>query len=85
MNNTSETMPKYMTIKQWVSKFGYFPEGGLRHLIFSNPSFNQRVVKRVGKKVLLDVQALENWIGEQQQDFDCQLPPTKVGSLSRQA
>lgn len=55
-----------MTVKQWVLTFGYIPEGGLRHLIFSNPSFNQRVVKRIGKrKLLLDIQALENWIEEQ--------------------
>lgn len=65
MNAASETMSKYMTVKQWVSTFGYIPEGGIRHLIFKNPSFNQKVVKRIGKKVLLDIQALENWISEQ--------------------
>lgn len=56
---------KYMTVKQWVTTFGYIPEGGIRHLIFSNPSFNQRVVRRLGRKVLLDIQELENWISEQ--------------------
>lgn len=56
---------RFMSIKQWVTNFGYIPEGGIRHLIFSNPSFNQKVVKRIGKKVLLDVIALESWILEQ--------------------
>lgn len=28
MNNASEIIPKYMTVKQWVSAFGYIPEGG---------------------------------------------------------
>lgn len=59
------TTSKYMTVKQWVSAFGYIPEGGIRHLIFNNASFNQRVVKRIGKKVLLDINALESWIEEQ--------------------
>ena len=58
-------IPKYMSVKKWVSTFGYIPEGGIRHLIFSNPNFNEKVVRRIGKKVLLDVQALELWISEQ--------------------
>lgn len=58
--------PKYMSIKQWVSTFGYIPEGGIRHLIFSNPVFSSRVVKKLGKKILLDTQAMEEWISEQQ-------------------
>lgn len=58
-------LPKYMSVKEWVATIGYIPAGGIRHLIFANPSFNKKVVKRVGKKVLLDVQALELWISEQ--------------------
>ncbi len=50
-------VPRFMTIKQWVSAFGYIPEGGLRHLLFTNESFNKRVAKRIGRKVLLDVTA----------------------------
>ena len=57
---------KFMTIKQWVETYKCIPEGGIRHLIFSNPSFSSRVVKKLGKKILLDTQALEEWISEQQ-------------------
>lgn len=60
-----EINSKYMTIKQWVSTFGYIPEGGLRHLIFTNKDFEHRVVKRIGRKIILDIQALEDWINEQ--------------------
>lgn len=60
-----EINSKYMTIKQWVTTFGYIPEGGLRHLIFHNKNFEHRVVKRIGRKILLDIQALEEWVGEQ--------------------
>lgn len=65
MQKKDATTPKYMSVKQWASTFGYIPEGGIRHLIFKNPIFNKRVVKRIGKKVLLDVEALELWISEQ--------------------
>ena len=57
--------PKYLTIKQWVDRFGFIPEGGIRHLIFSNDAFNRKVVKRVGSKILLDVEALYEFIEEQ--------------------
>lgn len=57
--------PKYMTVKQWVKKFGFIPEGGVRHLIFSNDAFNKKVVKRLGSKILLDVQAIYDFIEEQ--------------------
>ncbi len=56
---------KYMTVKKWVSTFGYIPEGGVRHLIFSNKDFEKRVVKRIGRKILLDVHAMEDWISGQ--------------------
>lgn len=54
-----------MTVKQWVSVYGCIPEGGIRYLIFKNKDFEKKVVKRLGRKVLLDVQALETWIAEQ--------------------
>ena len=55
--------PKYLTIKQWVKTYGFIPEGGIRHLIFTNPEFNKRVVRRIGKKkIVLDVQALFDFI-----------------------
>ena len=56
---------KFMTVKQWAETFGYIPEGGLRHLIFHNKDFEKRVVKRLGRKVILDVAALEAFVAEQ--------------------
>lgn len=56
---------RFMTIKQWCNKFSYFSEGGLRWLIFNNKDFEARVVRRVGKKIFLDVQAIDEWISEQ--------------------
>jgi hypothetical protein len=63
MQSTAEA--RYMTVKQWVSTFGFIPEGGLRHLIFTNKDFERRVVKRLGRKIILDVQELNLWLSEQ--------------------
>ncbi|MDP1607812.1 MAG: hypothetical protein Q8L98_00680 [Chlamydiales bacterium] len=59
--------PKYLTIKQWVAAYGFIPEGGIRHLIFSNDAFDKKVVKRIGSKILLDVHAFYEFIEEQNQ------------------
>lgn len=64
---TLQTAMRYMSIKQWVSTIGYIPEGGIRHLIFSNKDFRKRVVRKVGKKILLNIKELEAWIEEQGQ------------------
>ncbi|MCE5317472.1 MAG: hypothetical protein LLG04_08970 [Parachlamydia sp.] len=56
---------RYMTVKEWCANVGYLPEGGIRHLIFSNPEFCKRIVRRVGRKILLDCSALEQFIAEQ--------------------
>lgn len=41
-----------------------YPLGGLRHLIFTDPKGFNRVVRRIGRKVLLDVNAFHEWIDE---------------------
>ena len=65
MDHFLETItPRYLTVKQ-VAAMGFIPEGGLRHLIFSNPEFNRKVVKRLGKKVLIDLPAFYDFINAQ--------------------
>lgn len=59
---------RYLTIKQWLAEYGYIPLGGLRHLIFKSKSFNDKVVKRIGSKIILDVLALDEWIEEQNKE-----------------
>ena len=56
---------RYLTIKQTAQKYKIFPEGGLRHLIFLNKdNFRDKIVKKIGKKVVLDTEAFMNWIAE---------------------
>jgi hypothetical protein len=40
-------------------------EASLRWLIFSNPEFNRACVRRVGRRVLLDLDAFETWLDQQ--------------------
>lgn len=59
-----KTDQKYLTVKQTAQTFKCFSEGSLRHLLFSNTSFREKIVKKVGKKVLIDTEALMKWIEE---------------------
>ena len=59
-------VPKYLTVKRFAAEYNFITEGGLRHLIFSNAIFNDKCVKRVGKKILLDVEAVFEFIANGQ-------------------
>lgn len=55
----------FLTMKQWLAKHQAIPEGGIRHLIFTNKdNFNSRVVKKLGRKILLDEEAFLDFINE---------------------
>jgi hypothetical protein len=55
----------FLTMKQWLEKYQSIPEGGIRHLIFTNRNnFNARVVKKLGRKILLDEEAFLDFINE---------------------
>ncbi len=56
-----EKEKKFYTVAQWPHSWP--PEGGLRHLIFNAETngFN-KVVKRIGRRVLLDEAAFFQWI-----------------------
>lgn len=62
--NTLQT--KYYTVKQFAKEEGFISESGLRYLIFNADTngFN-KVIKRIGRKVLIDVQAFYEWVEEQ--------------------
>lgn len=65
-NEKVNTMDKkYYTVKQFAEKFGFISESGLRYLIFhaDKNGFN-KVIKRIGRKVLIDYQSFQEWIEE---------------------
>ena len=65
MSTTFNHPKSFLTLKQWLEKYKAIPEGGIRHLIFTNKdNFNSRVVKKLGRKILLDEQAFLSYIDE---------------------
>jgi len=57
-----------LTVRQFSQKHPAFPESGLRYTIFheSQNGF-AKCIRRIGRKVLLDEQAVFHWIDEQNQ------------------
>ena len=58
----------YMTVRQFSETYNW-PIGGIRHLLFYNPShFRDRCVRQLGRKILLNVNAVWEWLEEQRAD-----------------
>lgn len=55
----------YYTVKQFAKEKGFLSESGLRYLIFNADTngFN-KVIKRIGKKILIDFNAFNIWLEE---------------------
>ena len=54
---------KLFTVKQWTSYHPWPPIGGLRHLIFhSKTNGFYKVIRKVGRRVLIDENAFFEWI-----------------------
>lgn len=56
----------YLTVKQVPSRYPAFTEGSIRWLIFHEKTNGfYRCVRRIGRKVLIDLDQFESWIDEQ--------------------
>ena len=55
----------YYTVKQFVKEKGFLSESSLRYIIFhaDTNGFN-KVIKRIGKKILIDFNAFKVWLEE---------------------
>ncbi|MCT4552935.1 MAG: DNA-binding protein [Alphaproteobacteria bacterium] len=65
MKNNQITVSSLMTVKQFVESFPAFSHGSIRGYIFNsklNGMDEQKVLKRIGKKILIDVDAFFQWI-----------------------
>lgn len=62
---SDKTTRKLIPIPQWNDLHPWPPQGGLRHLIFNaeKNGFN-KVIKRVGRRVLIDEEAFFLWLDE---------------------
>lgn len=56
-------MENLLTVKQLAAKSPAFTEGGLRHLLFHNiDNFRTRCAIKIGTKVMLDSNSVEEWL-----------------------
>lgn len=63
MSQNLKSTTRYLPVSDWGKHHPWPPIGGLRHLIFYADSngFN-KVIKRVGRRVLIDEQAFFAWV-----------------------
>lgn len=62
MQNISKLIP----IKDWPDLHPWPPVGGLRHLVFhAKENGFDKVIRRVGRRVLIDEQAFFEWVDSQ--------------------
>ena len=62
MSNHDISITRLIPVNEWHEHHAWPPEGGLRHLIFNaNKNGFNKVVRRIGRRVLIDEQAFFNW------------------------
>ena len=62
----TEQQPKWLTVNQLVAAYPCFAIGGIRWIIFHEKTNGfDRCVRRVGRKVLIDVKEFEQWVDGQ--------------------
>ena len=62
----SDNQRRLIPVSKWNDFHSWPPQGGLRHLIFHEQSngFN-KVVRRAGRRVLIDEKAFFEWLDNQ--------------------
>lgn len=62
-NLLSASTKRLIPVPKWNQYHEWPPQGGLRHLIFyANTNGFDRVIRRVGRRVLIDEDAFFNWV-----------------------
>ncbi len=62
-------MTRYLTVKDWIKNHPWPPIGGLRSLIFNKDKNGfSKVVKKVGRTVLIDEKAFFIWVDSHDSD-----------------
>lgn len=63
---STASSPRLIALTDWPNHHPWPPVGGLRHLVFHEKMNGfERVVKRVGRRVLIDEQAFFEWVARQ--------------------
>lgn len=64
--STPASQRRFIPLTEWPKHHSWPPIGGLRHLVFyaDENGFN-KVIRRAGRRVLIDEQAFFQWLDEQ--------------------
>jgi hypothetical protein len=74
---------RLLTVKQWTETHAWPPLGGLRHLIFFSKSNGfDAVIRRVGRRVLIDETAFFDWVRQSNIDQSGVSPRTCASARS---
>ena len=66
MKNVDLPTPRLIPVTEWNNYYPWPPVGGLRHLIFNSAQNGfDTVIRRVGRRVLLDERAFFAWVDRQ--------------------
>jgi len=61
-----KTGRRLIPVPRWEDHRGWPPTGGMRHLIFhADKNGFDKVIRRVGRRVLIDEEAFDQWVDEQ--------------------
>ena len=67
---TTSQGARLIPLTKWPEHHEYPPIGGLRHLVFNAQRTGfDKVIRRVGKRILLDEAAYFRWVEEQNQQY----------------
>ncbi len=62
---TTELPTKYLSKKEASSKYSFLTENTLKNLLFKNTDgFRDKVARKLGRKVILDEEALLSYLNE---------------------
>lgn len=76
--------PRLIPVTEWNAHHSWPPLGGLRWLIFNERSNGfHAVIRRVGRRVLIDEAAFFEWVKSSAEGSLPACPPTKVARLRR--
>lgn len=68
MHDTAASRTRLIPVTEWSEHHTWPPIGGLRHLIFNAKSNGfDAVIRRVGRRVLVDEAAFFRWVDQQDQ------------------
>src|SRR6187200_1139951 len=86
MLSTAPASPtRLLTVKQWTETHAWPPPGGMRHLIFfAKANGFDAVIRRVGRRVLIDERAFFDWVARQSPGEETR-PAVRQPRLSRSA